>query len=253
MNLTLLTCNYNTDDLVINLLKSVKQTCAELPQVLVANTSKSHEPGLLDDNGIPYFNYRNGIHGEAVNLALRKIQTRYVLLVDSDVIFFQDFKKPFEKFKESGCALMGKVVGDCGGKALYERVEPWYCFIDLYQLKQHKIDFFDREKTKDSKNGKYPKIFDIGSTMFMDVTNRGMTVGDVNLEGKYFKHYGGMSWRVQTYDPTQEDTDIDFGGTHPNKVLYDIGMQIRQQYEQETISLKDINIKGAFSNESGLY
>lgn len=243
MDLTLLVCNYNTPNLIVNLLRSVKETCSELPQVVVMNTST--EPStMLDDNGIPYFNYRGGIHGEAVNLGLKKIKTRYVLLVDSDIIFLQDYKKAFEKFKSSKLTIMGNVVGDCAGKSLYLRVEPWFCFIDVDTLKSAKIEFFDRIRSKNSKSES--KVYDIGSTMFEDITNKGLTVGNVNLENRYFKHYGGMSWRSQKYDPTQEDTDIDFGGTHPHKGLYDYAQVVKQSYIKETQFLSNVNINGIF-------
>ena len=243
MDITLLTCNYNTPELVINLLKSVKTTCKNLPNVVVMDTSSSNSEAL-NDLGITNYLFRNGIHGEAVNLGLQKIKTRYVLLVDSDVIFLKDFSPAFERFKSSNLTIMGKVVGDCAGKKLYPRVEPWYCFIDLFQLKSKKISFFDRDRSKKDKSKE--RIYDIGSTIFEDISNAGLLIGDVDLEGKYFKHYGGMSWREQKYDPSQSDTDIDFGGTHPNKNLYDFALYIKDQYKRETFNLKEIDIKNTF-------
>ena len=247
MNLTLLTCNYNTPGLIVNLLKSLKHTSSNLPKVVVMNTS-TIDSDDLKKYGIPYYNFRGGIHGEAINLGLTKITTRYVLLVDSDVLFLKDFSPAFEKFKSSNLALMGKVVGDCAGKSLYPRVEPWYCFMDLYQLKQHKIKFFDRERTERSKARltNPPRVYDIGSTMFEDITKENLLIGDVNLENKFFKHYGGMSWRAKKYDPFQADTDIDFGGTHPHKCLFDLGLYIEQLYFKETEYLVPIDIKNIF-------
>lgn len=249
-DLTVVVCNYNTPKETINLLKSIKKECSIIPKLVLMNTGNIEDAKLpFEMDNIPYYNFRNSVHGEGVNLALKKAKTQYVLLVDSDVIFLQDYQKPFDKFKESGCALMGKVVGDCGGKKLHPRVEPWYCFIDLYQLKMNRIDFFDKERTRKSKEENY-RIYDIGSTMFEDVQKAagGMKIADVDLEEKYFRHYGGMSWRVQSYNPEEPDTDIDFGGTHPNKQLYDIGMMTRTKYEKETSYLKDININSVFSN-----
>lgn len=244
MDITILTCNYNTPELIVNMLKSVKQTCSQIPNLVVMNTS-TEVSDILDVNKIPYFNYRGGIHGEAVNLGFKKIKTRYVLLVDSDILFIKDFKPAFDKFKSLNLAIMGKVVGDCAGKLLYPRVEPWYCFIDLNILKSKKIEFFDRDRSIKIPN---TRMYDVGSTMFEDITNAGLLIGDANLEN-YFTHFGGMSWREQKYNPNFEDSDIDFGGTHPHKVLYDMALQIKQTYIQKTEYLKDINIKGIFKNE----
>lgn len=240
--LTILTCNYNTHELISNLLKSAKSCFNEMPSIMVMNTSTDPKESIeLSNKGIKHYNFKGGIHGEAVNLGFRKVRTRYVLLVDSDIIFLKDIDKIFEKFKETGGVLMGKIVGDVGGKSLYPRVEPWYCFIDLNHLKLHKIDFFDREKTKNSKNT--DRVYDIGSTMYEKVVESGKLIVDAPfLENKYFKHYGGMSWRTQKFDGSKGDTDIDFGGTHPHKILYDIGMQVKQEYLAETEYLKNIDI-----------
>jgi glycosyltransferase involved in cell wall biosynthesis len=247
MDLTLLTCNYNTPELIVNLLKSVKNVFEELPEVMVMNTSSETPSDLLDENEIPYFNFRNGIHGEAVNLGLSKVKTRYVLLVDSDIIFLKDIKKMFEKFKSMNeFALMGKVVGDCAGKKLYPRVEPWFCFIDNQKLKNHKIKFFDRDRHMLRHIYNVDRIYDIGSTMFEDVTKIGYSIADISVEGKTFIHYGGMSWRGQKFNPNQEDTDIDFGGTHPHRGLYELSLRVKAQYDEDVKILEPIDIKGIF-------
>jgi hypothetical protein len=69
--------------------------------------------------------------------------------------------------------------------------------------------------------------------MFEDIINADLSIADAKIEGKYFKHYEGMSWRVQKYNPNNGDTDIDVGGTHDNKALYDYGIKIRDQYEKD--------------------
>jgi hypothetical protein len=185
-----------------------------------------------------YFMHKTS-HGVAVNKSFDLVKTKYMLLVDSDVLFLQDIKKPYEKFKEGEFALMGEVVGDRGGKSLYPRVNPWFCFIDVEQLKEHGIQFYDKERSEHSKRKLMnpQRVYDIGSTMFEDVINAGLTVADAKMEDKYFKHYEGMSWRVQKYNPDNGDTDIDIGGTHNNKALYEYGLMIQKQYENDTKNL----------------
>lgn len=176
----------------------------------------------------------NTSHGNAVNAAFDLVKTKYVLLVDSDVLFLKDIKKPYEKFKEGGFVLMGEVVGDRGGKSLYPRVNPWFCFIDLEQLKEHDINFYDHHRTKEIKS---ERIYDIGSTMFEDVIKADLTVANAKMENKYFKHYEGMSWRVQKYNPNNGDTDIDIGGTHDSVQLYKLGLQVRERYNKDVADL----------------
>ena len=249
-NLTILVCNYNTPKLIENLLKSIKKVSETLPKMIVVDTSTDEKSSdFLSDVGVKYYKFHGATHGDAVNLGLSKVKTDYVLLVDSDVIFLQDLKKPFDTFVNGNFTLMGKVVGDCAGKSLYPRVEPWYCFIHAKNIKDRKIKFFDRERTRTSKKLGI-RIYDVGSTMYEDVVDKfGLYVADVNMEGKYFKHYGGMSWHVESFNPSKGDTDIDFGGTHPHKVLHDHGVAVRDIYKSETSCLSDINIKDVFSDE----
>jgi hypothetical protein len=251
MNLTILVANYNTPQETEHLLRSVKYVCEELPNVVVINSSDTCKINevLLEVNKVPYYNARGFSHGEAVNLGLSKVKTRYVLLVDSDVLFLKDFKPAFQKFVSSGAALMGKVVGDCAGKSLHPRVEPWFCFMDLDQIKKHKIKFFDRDRHMKRHLESVETLYDVGSTMFEDILKHDLIIADVKMEGKYFKHYGGMSWHIGKFDPNIGDTDIDIGGTHPNKALFDHGVEIRKQYVSDISYLKDVNIKGVYSNE----
>lgn len=227
-DLTIVTCNCDTPDLIINLKRSIEKHCSVLPKILVMDTGESSMMAIQNIKML------NTSHGNAVNAAFDLVKTRYMLLVDSDVLFLKDIKKPYEKFKEGGFVLMGEVVGDRGGKSLYPRVNPWFCFIDLEQLKEHNINFYDHHRTKEMKS---ERIYDIGSTMFEDVINAELTVANAKMENKYFKHYEGMSWRVQKYNPDNGDTDIDIGGTHDNIQLYKLGLYIREQYNKDVANL----------------
>jgi hypothetical protein len=234
-DLTIVTCNYNTPDLIRNLLLSITKTCEDIPDVLIVSTGDQK----FEDKPKKLLWSEHFIlqtpHGVAVNKAFELVKTRYILLVDSDVLFLKDISKPFEKFKEGGFTLMGDVVGDRGGKSLYPRVNPWFCFMDLESLKKHSISFYDHHRTKELKS---ERIYDIGSTMFEDVINSNLSVADTKMEGKYFKHYEGMSWRVQKYNPNDIDTDIDIGGTHNNQALYEYGLLVQKQYEQDIKNLQ---------------
>jgi len=232
-DLTIVTCNHNTPELVKNLVKSIRNTCINVPKITVIDTGEIGS-GIDMISDVTYWMMLNTSHGDAINKSFDLIDTKYILLVDSDVLFLKDFSEPFQKFKDGGFALMGEVVGDRGGKQLYPRVNPWFCFMDLEQLKNHNIQFYDFHRTKQMKSD---KTYDIGSTMFEDVINAGLTIADVKMEGKYFKHYEGMSWRVQKYNPVNGDTDIDIGGTHDNKALYEYGLRVREQYERDVKDL----------------
>jgi glycosyltransferase involved in cell wall biosynthesis len=233
-DLTIISCNYNTPNLIDNLIKSIKKTCINVPKILIMENSYNDTLSQIKNKDFDIDYNFNSSHGESVNKAFTLIKTRYILLVDSDVLFLKDIKILFEKFKESNAVLMGEIVGDRGGKSIYPRVNPWFCFMDLQTLNNYNIKFYDHYRTKQIKS---EKIYDIGSTMYEDVLKNDLIIANAKMENVYFKHYEGMSWRVQKYDPTQPDTDIDIGGTHPNKALYEYGLKVQQQYEIDTVNL----------------
>ena len=231
MDLTIVVCNHDTPDLIWNIRNSLIRYWVQ-PPMLVMDTGSTPIPE--PDGWFNTYIMNNASHGNAVNKSFELVTTKHMLLIDSDVLILDDIMKPYKIFQEGGFALMGEVVGDRGGKSLYPRVNPWFCFMDLEQLKEHDIKFYDHYRTKVLKS---EKIYDIGSTMFEDVLNAGLTIADAKMEGKYFKHYEGMSWRVQKYNPDNGDTDIDIGGTHDNRALYEYGLKVREQYERDVANL----------------
>lgn len=234
MDFTLLTCNYDTPYVTSNMVKSYLQTSSlKNHPIFVMDTSP--KSGILEESSdYIIHDLPNATHGEAVNLALTIITTKHVLLVDSDILFTKDIAPIYKFCIDSGAALLGHVSGDRGGKSLYPRVDPWFCLMDVSLLKHHNITFFDPTRTKASR--KSVRVYDIGSTMFEDVGNAGLTVADIP-DNSYCKHYEGMSWRTKKYNPNLGDTDIDFGGTHNNKALYEYGRSIEKQY---MIDVKDL-------------
>lgn len=235
--LSILTCNYDTPVITANMLRSLNRSSSLLIDyyyVMDTSPASSQLWHHLPD-GVIIEDLPNYSHGKAVNHALNLINNEHILLIDSDVIFYKDIAPIYQKFKEGNFTLLGNVSGDRGGKSLYPRVDPWFCFINRQHLIDNGITFFDEERTVKSRNT--DKIYDVGSTMFEDVLNANLLVANFNAENKYFKHYEGMSWRVQKYNPNDVDTDIDVGGTHNNRMLYEYGLQIREQYERDTINL----------------
>ena len=236
-SLSILTCNYDTPDITKNMLSSLNRTSACITdRVYVMDTSPisgklSHH--LSTDVVIE--DLPNYSHGRAVNYALNFIQNDYILLIDSDVIFYKDITPIYQKFKEGDYTLLGNVSGDRGGKSLYPRVDPWFCIINRRHLVENGILFFDEERTLKSKNK--DRIYDVGSTMFEDVLNANLKIANFNAENKYFKHYEGMSWRVQKYNPSNGDTNIDIGGTHDNMALYKYGLRVLEEYNMEILNL----------------
>lgn len=245
-DLTLITCSYNTPDITLTMLKSWMYVHNRTQRVMVCDNSTNKDTqNLLDDHKIPYVTHPGMSHGNGVNELLKLCNTKYALLIDTDVIFIQNHSAIFQQFKDMDLAVMGKVEGDRGGKSIYNRVNPWHCFIDVEKIKQHNIIFFHEERMRDSFN--FTKIYDIGSTFLEDIKKHNLKIGNVDLLNNYYFHLEGMSWYKNKFDASKQDTGIDFGGTHnnPNYVKayeqkYQYFLNLEQQYEDIEITDKFI-------------
>jgi len=212
--------------------------------VICDNSTNNETKNLLNKYKIPHISRFDMSHGNGVNEALKLCKTKYALLVDTDVIFLKDHNDIFQQFKNMDLAVMGKVEGDRGGKSIYNRVNPWHCFINIEKINQHNITFFNEVRMKAS--FKANKIYDIGSTFLEDIKSCGLKIGNVDLDGKYYIHFEGMSWYKNKFDCTKEDTGIDFGGTHNNTAYIDAYEQKYKTFQTIKQQYKDIELTDRF-------
>jgi hypothetical protein len=213
--------------------------------VLIDNSTDNNTQNLLTQNNVPFSVSKNDTHGNGINSGLKLCKTKYALLVDTDILFLKNHADIFEQFKTLNLTLMGKIEGSRGGKDIYNRVNPWHCFINVDHIRKHDIVFFNEVRMKDS--FKTTKIYDIGSTFFEDVKNAKLKIGDIDLNNSYFFHLEGMSWYKNKFDATKKDTGIDFGGTHnnPNFVTayeqkINLFNNLKQKYSHTSITDKFI-------------
>jgi len=244
-DLTLISCSYNTPDVTMLMLKSFALVHDAPQHVLISENSTNEDTTLLlNKYNIPYIRNQGFTHGDGINELLEQCNTKYALLVDTDVIFLKNHLDVFKQFKEMELALMGKIEGDRGGKRIYKRVNPWHCFINVDLIKHHNIKFFDQELMKNSFNTDC--IYDIGSTFFKSVKENKLRIGDVDYSNEYFLHLEGMSWYKNKFDPSKEDTGIDFGGTHNN-------FGFVQAYEQKYAYFNHIKSRFECNNLTGKF
>lgn len=244
--LTLITCSYNTPDITLTMLKSWVYIHNIPQQIIICDNSTNNDTkNLLYKHKVPYITRPGMSHGNGVNESIKLCKTKYALLVDTDIIFLKDHSSIFQQFRDMDLAIMGKVEGDRGGKSIYNRVNPWHCFIDVEKIKQHNITFFEENRMKAS--FKTNKIYDIGSTFLEDIKEHNLKIGNVDLANKYYIHIEGMSWYKNKFDSTKEDTGIDFGGTHNNLAYihayeqkYTSFKYLKQQYNDVKINNKFI-------------
>jgi len=238
-DLTLITCSYNTPIVTLTMLRSFCAHHLYINPLIIDNSTDDETEVLLKSYNITYLRNRGGLHNRSVDILFDNVTTRYVLLVDTDIIFLKDQQPIFEMFKQSSVALLGDICGDRGGKSIHNRVHPWYCWVDLNQIKAHNIKFFNSIK----QFSKSSKIYDVGCTFFEDVREARLKIGDIKVENNYFKHYEGMSWRTKRYGNDDGDIDHDATAVHNNQQLYILGKYNEEMYNKEIETYKNIQIK----------
>jgi len=92
--------------------------------------------------------------------------------------------------------MAGEWCGDRGGKKLFPRLNPWFCFLNIEVLKQYNFEFGD--DTLPPVDG---RIYDVGCKLYESVKDKGLKILDTERDmDSFFYHYEGMSWRKDDPD-----------------------------------------------------
>lgn len=213
-DITLVSCNYNTPEQIQVLLKSWAFHNADVSRkcLIMEHSNNEETIPFYTDNEIPYVRNRGSVHYRGVEAALQLVNTKYMLLVDSDVVFHKSIKSIIDHHIMNNIHLAGRVEGDRGGYLLYKRIHPWFCFIDVDFVRRHSIRFADMSRViATHSEGFYQNVpvtqydyirkYDVGATFLEDAMKSGARVFNQNLEDDYFTHYEGMSWRNNSNNP----------------------------------------------------
>ena len=238
-NLTLASCSYNTPEVTLTMLKSFFKHHDSTNVLICENSTNNQTEKLLIENKVPFIKNINGLHSPSVDILIKNCKTDYMLLVDTDIIFLKNHKDVFEMVKTIDVTLLGEICGDRGGKSLHNRVHPWHCFINVKHIKENNIKFYDYKRQIKRDGG---KIYDVGASFFEDIKIKKLKIGNVNLHGKYYNHYEGMSWRTLKYGSKDGNIDVDNNATHNNQELYKYGKHIEEMYNSEISKHNNIKI-----------
>lgn len=238
-NLTLASCSYNTPEVTLTMLKSFFKYHDSTNVLMCENSTNDETEKLLIENKVPFIKNKNGLHSPSVDILIQNCKTDYMLLVDTDVIFLKNHKNIFDMMRNVNATLLGEICGDRGGKKLHNRVHPWHCFINVKNIKDNNIKFYDYDR-QIKRNCE--KIYDVGASFFEDIKANNLKIGDVKLQDNYFKHYEGMSWRTLKFGKTEGNIDVDNTATHNNQELYKYGQFIERMYKFEIETYKDVVI-----------
>lgn len=240
---TLLICNYNTPDCIKTVLSSFTYFHNHVQKTLIIeNSTNDLSQKYLIENNVPFIKNPKGTHSPSIDIGFENIQTKYCILVDSDVIFKQNIYPILNYVLKNNPTLAGFMQGSRGGFVLMPRISPVLCIIDLETTKKHGIRYHDQERIDKTKsNGFFGNIpinyedksqifYDVGSSFLEDIQSKNLKV--VNLTGleKYFIHLEGGSW----YLDSNHEGFINYGRT------------IKQVYDELSLPFQNIDIKERF-------
>jgi hypothetical protein len=235
-NLTLLTVNWNQRRVMELMLKSFVYTMyldSPLELMLVENGSTDDSKQWLTENGVPFIDSPINIgHEQAVNMVYKKIQTRYCLLVDTDVIFMSPPGDYLMELNHTRLAAGELMTGDNLGYPMKPRLSPWFFLFDIKKMKSLGV-----HKFRDTPDWSY----DVGAWYTEQIISRGFDIhniprkpGDIDrdvigMDYGTHRHLGKMSWAL---------------GHHKDRVD-EVAMRMR--YVEEQLKLyEDIDLKGKF-------
>lgn len=208
------------------------------------NSTNEETIQILSDNGIKHIRNPGATHSEGMNQLFNLCETEFALLLDTDIIFTRPIQPYLEFMKLEELTLFGEYQHDRGKKKLYPRIAPWFCLVNMSNLRRFKIPFNDTAKML-KHNLAFDRKYDVGSTMFEEVTKHGLRVNDIGEEKRYV-HYEGMSWHTNKY--SMIESNIDAGGTHSDKNLYKLGeSKLKIYLEKEVEKFKDVSILNQFN------
>lgn len=211
-DLSIISCSYNTPEIFEFCLQSFVFHHGSGPHkiLIVENSTNTETQKMLDLNNIPYIKNPSGTHSPSIDLGLSMVQTKYALLMDTDVIFNKNINNVFSFFKQQQLTLLGEVQGDRGGFLLYPRVSPYFCFIDMEHIRLTQIKFHDEHKiTLTHSEGFFKNIpinseqrnqrfYDVGSVFYESVQKNNFRI--VNFEDirDFVFHAESLSWAMQS-------------------------------------------------------
>lgn len=256
-DLTLISCSYNTPDVTETMIKSFKYVENQYLvhnkiRILISeNSTNELTENMLIKNGIDYIRNPAFTHSEGVQSLLDNCKTKYALLVDTDIIFKLSISPLVELMENTDATLMGEVCGNRGGYNLKPRVHPWFCLINVDNIKKYKIKFTDVNRITKSNSSHFYKhvpildnnvkidpnisLYDVASTFYEDILFHNLKVVPYNEINKWFTHYEGTSWQTIS------------GNQH----FMDLGNKVRELYKKEYERFKYVSLEDCFNYDKG--
>lgn len=240
---TLISSSYNTPEVLKVMLQSFVVYHKNVQNIIISENSTNDETSkMLDENNITYLRRPGRGHSQSLDECFERCETKYALVVDSDVIFQKNTEEIIDLAERKHSTLLGEICGDRGGHSLYPRINPWFMIVNVDDIKKYGIKFHDEKRITETgsegfyknvpiqKHKIYNTLYDVGSTFFADVQKVMLNIYSYKADPEFYLHAEGISWHRQS--------GVDRFVQHGDRIY-----RIWQTHAEE---FKNINIKDRF-------
>ncbi|MBK7883544.1 MAG: glycosyltransferase [Chitinophagaceae bacterium] len=206
-DITLVSVSWNNKTVMELMLKSfVKHHYKGEPLklLLVDNGSDDGSKEWLKENKIPFYDFIiNHGHEQSVNIVYTNIETKYVLLCDTDVEFLENVYDKYLPLLNEKCKVAGELItGDQLNAPVKPRIGAWFFMFDIEAMKEKGVHTF-RDTTDwsyDVGSWMTEKIFEHGFTHHQIDRKKGNIDKDVlGMDYGSHIHFGKLSWNVANH------------------------------------------------------
>jgi glycosyltransferase involved in cell wall biosynthesis len=241
-DITLVTINWNNQPAMELMLKSYVRhhyRGESLNLLLVDNGSTDNCKEWLRENNIPFVDFpKNIFHEPAMSLIYQDIKTKYALLCDTDVEFFDDVSVYLQAMKGK-CISVGELQdkdSPIWSDQMQPRISSWFWLFNIQIMKENGINVWrvsdNRDWSYDTGAWYWEQMVNLGFTNFNLTRKPGNINTGLGMEYEKFTHFGKCSWDLTHCDDRTDE--VKFRMAH-----------IRQRL----LSYEDINLKDKFIRE----
>jgi hypothetical protein len=255
--LTIATCSYNTPAVTEVMIKSFMEFHPNLWFLISENSTNEETLNKIDDLSprLAILRSPGSRHAPSVDKLIQECKTKYMLLVDTDIMLNKNIAELFKAFKTSGAALGGLQYGDRGDYLLHPRVHPWFCIIDTEKVRELGVKFYDPERLSEPNDHDISKdrLWDVGSSFYYDlaVTHKQLVM-NISIDD-YMTHFEGMSWHVPSFNKELDKSRPGFSDmSHSNNILLNIGLMTAERWKQTAEKRGFLPLSEAAAEESSL-
>ena len=207
-DLTIFVCNYNTPILIAFLIKSIfKQVPNFNGKIVVWENSDKEDKvfpisssnliKIIDNTKCTFVKkFRNDVHNASpfhcasIDFFIRNfLDTKYMLLMDSDILIKKDFTDLFLEFSTYQYAVCGE-YSQTDPSIPPKRFVPFFCFINKEIMDKNNLIYFDINRIR---HGGVTVNYDTGSSFSEDILTKKLIYKTI-VCFDYIEHLGGGSY-----------------------------------------------------------